>query len=150
MTEKPETISESLRQMDVATIRLILLEMEAYLAEQTFSSILTVLKVGVGLGLDCNVLPPMGAPELRIKVTTAPDDPVGWKSIGKLITTTGSLMNKVGIDTHITTENLPKFVGASSAITIRAFPPSLSFLRDVDDSISAQDVLLYLDTPDDN
>lgn len=150
MTEKPETISESLKQMDVGTIRRIILEAEAFLAEQVFTNIVTVLKVGVGQGLVCTVNTPEDVAELQVLAMTTPGHPAGWKSLGKLITTAGSLMGRAGIVTQVSVETAPDFDGGACAINIKAFPPSFSFLHDAEEAVTAEEALAFLNVTDDN
>ncbi len=151
MTEKPETLSETFKQMSPATIRKLILEGEAYLAEQAYTGILAVLKTGVGLGLDSVLLCPTGHPEIQIVTTTGPEHGAGWRSLGKLITKAGVIMGKEEIGMRLQIENSEEYVSGVCSMTIEAFPPRFKFLYDADEnSISAQDALAFLSPTDDN
>jgi hypothetical protein len=142
MTDQIESLNDSLKRMNVLTIRKLISEAEAYLAEQSFSNILAAFKVGIGLGLSYDILPAVDNTVIHM-VSTATAD---WKAMGKHIAAVGSLMNKAGIDFEVTAENTSDFNGGMYVICICAFPPPLKFLLDCDDPLSAQEVLEYLET----
>ncbi len=152
MTEQPETFNEVLAQMDSERIRKFIIEAETFLAArmaQTSNNILAILKVGIGLGLDCGIVtPPEGKRALEIMIHTPEDMVTGWKALGKFISSTGNLMGKVGVDVEIILESIPGRPEAGNcAATLKTFPPNYSFLLDADtgDKISATDVLAYME-----
>ena len=148
MTTQPETFKEVLERMDAVRIKRFILEAEAYLEEQTSASILTVLKVGAGLGLDCSVVPQREEKELVIMAQTPEGMAAGWRALGKFVTNAGNLMSKVGVNTHILLENVPGQEGSGAcAATLKTFPPKYKFLLDAEegDIITAIDVLKFLE-----
>lgn len=146
MTEKPETLSESFRQMHPATIRKLILEGEAYLATQAYTGILAVLKTSVGLNLNSMVMCPVEQREIQIVTPIGPDTQADWRSIGKLVTKAGVIMGNEAIGLKVEIENTEDFTTGICTMTIGAFPPPFKFLYDADEpSVSAQDTLSFLD-----
>jgi len=141
MTEKTETLTESLQRMDVLTIRRLVSEAEAYLAEQSYTNILAVIKVGIGLGLAYDIIPGANTNSLMLVSTETAE----WKSLGKHLSAAGTLMNKAGINMEVSAENTSDFKGGMYTLTINSFPPPFKFLNDAEDPLTAEEVLEYLE-----
>ena len=151
MTVKPETLSETFKQMSPATIRKLILEGEAYLAEQAYTGILAVLKTGIGLGLDSVILSPTDPPELRIVTAIGMETQADWRSIGKLITKAGVVLGKEEIGMRVEVENTEDFTSGTCEMTIAAFPPRFKFLYDVEENcVPVKDALSFLCPTHDN
>ena len=149
MTVKPETLSETFKQMSPATIRKLILEGEAYLAEKAFTGILAVLKTGVGLGLDSVVMCPTDHPEIRIVTTTGSDARADWRSVGKLVTQAGVIMGNEEIPLQVQIANTEDYVTGTCTMIIDAFPPVFRFLYDAEEEhVSVQDALSFLSPRD--